>query len=795
MNSQSPHSPEDRLLDELLREQAQCLDEAFIRQIEIAIDAGAGTLEKTAVRRSPAVAAIAAALVLSAGIARWWHSSDANTPRPLANQQIQRVGGTVKRPQSPPPIDPIAAPSLAAAADLSQKMANHERAPADPEVARAASMLGEGLGISQGFGRDRSHGDPYGTFIDPPWRSSTQDPISTFSIDVDTASYSNVRRMIREGRKVPKDAVRIEECINAFRYAYAKPQGDAPFALGATLAVCPWAPTHQLVRIAIKGRELDAATRPASNLVFLIDVSGSMQSPDKLPLLKQSMLTLVDQLDERDRVAIVVYAGSEGVALPSTPLDAKGRTEVAKALGQLEAGGSTNGGAGIQRAYELAQAQTIEGGINRVILATDGDFNVGVTARSALVDLVKSRAQAGVYLTVLGFGSGNLNDAMMDAISRDGNGNYFYLDSEREARKVLLQNLHGTLVTIAKDVKIQVEFNPEKVSKYRLIGYANRVLRNQDFDNDQVDAGDIGAGHTVTAFYEVSGTADLTTPLNPQPRGEAPPSPAAEWLTVKLRYKQPDSADSKMLEFSLTGIPTAPATTDADFQFASAVALFGMKLREMDEVKEMGWGIVSALAEPGVGTDPTEERSEFLSLLKTLQDQSGESPSEPTSDIKVRTLDHPDGSRTRFTRTGDHKTVIKEAISPSGRVTMTAIYTIDEHGNPRTCTIRDEQHQECFKVRYGYRKANGDLVEERIFDAKTKRQDPASGEEVPVQRVVYLYEDGLPGRKPVIYSLIPGISLKRVFGQNTTALPPGFVDEADWDVEVPDKRPIRRIVR
>ena len=289
-----------------------------------------------------------------------------------------------------------------------------------------------------------------------------------------------------------------------------------PFAVGATIAVCPWEPAHQLVRVAIKGREIDPDKRPASNLVFLIDVSGSMQSPDKLPLLKQSMTTLVDQLDERDRVAIVVYAGSEGVALPSTRLDAEGRATVLATLSKLEAGGSTNGGAGIKRAYEIAMKEKIAGGVNRVILATDGDFNVGVTNRESLVELVKERAGGGVYLTVLGYGTGNLNDAMMDAITRDGNGNYFYIDSEREGRKVFLRNLAGTLVTIAKDVKIQVEFNPAKVGSYRLIGYANRVLRNQDFDNDKIDAGDIGAGHTVTAFYELTPPGASTNTLKYQ---------------------------------------------------------------------------------------------------------------------------------------------------------------------------------------------------------------------------------------------------------------------------------------
>jgi len=465
---------------------------------------------------------------------------------------------------------------------------------------------------------DKNSGDRYGTFIEQPWKNPARDPLSTFSIDVDTASYGNVRRMIREGRAVPKDAVRIEEFINAFSYHYAQPKGEGPFAVGATIAACPWAPGHQLVRVAIKGREIDANKRPASNLVFLIDVSGSMQSPDKLPLLKQSMAMLVEQLDERDRVAIVVYAGKEGVALPSTRLDAEGRAAVLKALSRLDAGGSTNGGAGIKLAYELAMKQKIEGGVNRVILATDGDFNVGVTGQESLVELVKDRAKGGVYLTVSGFGTGNLNDAMMDAITRDGNGNYFYIDSEREGRKVFLKNLTGTLVTIAKDLKIQVEFNPAKVGSYRLIGYANRVLKNEDFNNDKVDAGDIGAGHTVTAFYEL--TPPEVAVGNELKYQAAPEKPAAsgEWLTVKLRHKHPEGDESSKIEFPLTGDVSPIEKADTDFQFATAAALLGMKLRGMEEVREMPWEKVLELAKPGLADDVSEDRAEFVELVKKL---------------------------------------------------------------------------------------------------------------------------------------------------------------------------------
>jgi secreted protein with Ig-like and vWFA domain len=498
------------------------------------------------------------------------------------------------------------------------------------------SSEGKGMGAGSGLGLGGSQtpklpsqeikppteptsADRYGRFIDQPWKSPTRDPLSTFSIDVDTASYSNVRRMIQEGREIPRDAVRIEECINAFSYHYQQPKGDAPFAVSAALAACPWAPMHQLVRVAIQGREIDKNKRPPSNLVFLVDVSGSMQSSDKLPLLKQSMTTLVEQLDDRDRVAIVVYAGSEGVVLPSTRLNSEGRATVLKSLASLEAGGSTNGGAGIKRAYELAMKEKIDGGVNRVILASDGDFNVGVTGQQELVELVKERAQGGIYLTVLGFGTGNLNDAMMDAITRDGNGNYFYIDSPREGQKVFLEKLSGTLVTIAKDVKIQVEFNPVKVGTYRLIGYSNRVLQNEDFSNDKVDAGDIGAGHSVTAFYELTppGEASNIDGLKYQP-APSKTEAANEWLTVKLRHKHPDGNESRLIEFPLTGEPLALDKTGADFQFATAAALFGMKLRGMDEVNDIGWEKVLELAKPGLAEDSSEDRAEFIELVKKL---------------------------------------------------------------------------------------------------------------------------------------------------------------------------------
>jgi Ca-activated chloride channel family protein len=467
-------------------------------------------------------------------------------------------------------------------------------------------------------------GEKYDATENLPWKKTQLDAISTFSIDVDNASYSNIRRMIHSGIYVPRDAVRIEECVNAFDYNYPAPKGNAAFAVSSSLATCPWSPENSLVRIAIKGKPLETENRPASNLVFLIDVSGSMNSPDKLPLVRNSMDNLVRQLDSRDHVAIVVYAGNEGVTLPSTRMDAQGRDRAIAAIANLEAGGSTNGGGGISRAYELAKEQFISGGTNRVILATDGDFNVGLTHQEELVDMVKNKAKDGIYLTVLGYGTGNLNDAMMDAITRDGNGNYYYIDSTKESDRIFKTNLVGTLVTIAKDVKIQVEFNPVKVEEYRLLGYSNRVLANEDFSNDKVDAGDIGSGHTVTAFYEIvprktENKADGLKYQKPQKEG----SVSNEWMNIKLRHKSPEGNVSRLTEFALKGNPTEFDKADKDFRFASAVVMFGMKLRNSEELNHIGWDKVQSIAELSLGNYNPENRNEFVELVKKLQNQPG----------------------------------------------------------------------------------------------------------------------------------------------------------------------------
>jgi len=476
---------------------------------------------------------------------------------------------------------------------------------------------------------EKPNTERYGSLIDPKWQRPSDYPLSTFSIDVDNASYSNIRRFIRDGQNIPPDSVRIEECINAFDYNYAKPEGDKAFAVHTSLATCPWNEDHLLMKVGIKGREIPAEQRPVSNMVFLIDVSGSMQSANKLPLVKESLKVLLHQLDERDSVSYVVYAGGQGVVLPPTKMTESGRATALEALGKLEAGGSTNGGAGIRRAYQIAREMFIKDGVNRVILATDGDFNVGITDQSQLVQLVKERAADNIYLSVLGFGTGNLNDALMESISKDGNGNHYYIDSIREGRKVLLQRLSGTLITIAKDVKIQIEFNPSKVGSYRLIGYANRQLRDEDFNNDKVDAGDIGAGHTVTAFYEIVPAG------KPQPNGGGvdalkyqPPAgepvltaaePSDEWLTLKLRHKSPEGDISSLQESVVKGGPIRWQDADSDFSFASAVALFGMKLRGMDEARGISWERIGDLATPGLKNDLHENRAEFIGLLEALE--------------------------------------------------------------------------------------------------------------------------------------------------------------------------------
>lgn len=463
--------------------------------------------------------------------------------------------------------------------------------------------------------------ESYRRITDNAFRSPRVAPLSTFGVDVDRASYSNVRRLITvDQRRPPVDAVRIEEMLNYFSYDYAAPTDEHPFAVRTDVAPAPWAPEHLLVRIALQGRTLDLERAPANNLVFLIDVSGSMSSEDKLPLLKQAFRLLVQQLREEDRIAIVVYAGREGLALPST--SGADKQALLSVLDRLEAGGSTAGGAGLRLAYDIAQQHFIRGGNNRVILATDGDFNVGVTSNGELERMIEKRREEGTSLTVLGFGAGNIQDDRMEMLADKGNGNYAYIDGLLEARKVLVNELGGTLVTIAKDVKLQVEFNPAVVAGYRLIGYENRLLADEDFKDDKKDAGDIGAGHSVTALYEIipMSASDARKVEGPDPRRYARRAAerradTSELMYVKLRYKAPDGQASIPMEVAVSNRVTDDASID--FRFAQAVAAFGMVLRDSEHRGTATPAMALQLAEGALGRDPFGYRSDFLKLVTT----------------------------------------------------------------------------------------------------------------------------------------------------------------------------------
>ncbi|MDR1286706.1 MAG: VWA domain-containing protein [Treponema sp.] len=461
---------------------------------------------------------------------------------------------------------------------------------------------------------------------DNPFLRAAENPLSTFSIDVDTAGYSITRYFINHGSLPPKSSVRIEELINYFDYDYLPPRDGRPFTVHTETAECPWNPGRLLTRIGIKGEEFPPGQRPKANLVFLLDVSGSMNEPNKLPLLKSAMELLVNRLGGTDRVALCVYAGAAGTVLPPTSCDNKNR--ILEALRKLSAGGSTAGGAGIELAYKLAEENIDPAGINRVILCTDGDFNVGISNRSDLTDLIREKAQSGVYLTVLGFGMGNYRDGTLKQLASKGNGNYGYIDTIEEAQKMLGDQLAGTLVTIAQDVKIQVEFNPATVGAYRLLGYENRIMRSEDFNDDTVDAGDIGAGHTVTAFYEIIPPGEEAArlpeidPLKYSPAPVIPPSPAYadEFLTVKVRYKLPKEAESRLLSFPLkTASVRAAKDASPDFNFAASVAAFGMLLRDSPYKGNADFGMVTAMAGRSLGEDRFGYREKFLNMAEAAQ--------------------------------------------------------------------------------------------------------------------------------------------------------------------------------
>jgi Ca-activated chloride channel family protein len=444
-----------------------------------------------------------------------------------------------------------------------------------------------------------------------PVKLTSAEPVSTFSVDVDTGAYANARRFLTQGQMPPQAAVRTEEMINYFRYDYPRPRSrDVPFSVTTDVATTPWNADTYLMRIGLRGYDIDRSERPPANLVFLMDVSGSMASPDKLPLVKTALSGLAGELGERDRVAIVVYAGASGLVLEPT----NDTRTIRRALERLEAGGSTAGAAGLELAYNIAEDNFIEGGVNRVILATDGDFNVGISDRDALVEMIEQRRDSGITLTTLGFGQGNYNEAMMEQIANHGNGNYAYIDSALEAKKVLGDEMSATLFTIAKDVKIQVEFNPAVISQYRLVGYENRVLREQDFDNDAVDAGDIGAGHQVTAIYEIVPTGTRGW-IASRRYDDAPRSQAgrrmAEAAHVKLRFKLPDGDTSRLIDTVVMSDEMIDARPpQGDFAFAASVAAFGQLLRGDTLMTDFDHDDVGSLA----GRQDTFWRQQFLEL-------------------------------------------------------------------------------------------------------------------------------------------------------------------------------------
>ena len=562
--------------------------------------------------------------------------------------------------------------------------------------------------------------------------------VSTFSIDVDTASYANMRRFLNSGQMPPRDSVRIEELVNYFQYDYPQPQGDDPFSVNMELATCPWNDTHKLLRVGLKGKEIHVKERPATNVVYLIDVSGSMNSKDKLPLLKRGFQMMTKQLGENDRVSIVTYAGNAGVALEPTTGD-KTRT-INEAIERLSSGGSTHGSAGIELAYKLAQQHFITGGVNKVILATDGDLNVGVTDDDSLVKLIKQKASEGVFLTVLGFGTGNLQDGKLEKLADNGNGHYAYLDSNREAHRVLVQQLSGSLVTIAKDVKIQIEFNPAEVKSYRLIGYENRMLATKDFDDDRKDAGEIGAGHTVTAIYEIEPinavAAAFTAPAGmkyqlpgaavlPQ-QGEGKLSrqlseaaSSGELATLALRYKKPDENDSKRIEFAIKNEDKSFGSASDDFRFAASVAGFGMLLRESEHAGVSTPAMVFKMASDSIGDDASGYRAEFLDLVRK---------SVPQDDLLEAEFYHADQVTIAlggfFDLDGDGVSDLEQLKRMIARNGGRVVVWHDENGN---VTGKIDATTRCFVLGPSPRSGNREVFETM---AKLKEQAEASSVDI-----------------------------------------------------------------
>jgi Ca-activated chloride channel family protein len=476
---------------------------------------------------------------------------------------------------------------------------------------------------------DNFNTEGYAGINENGFKNVNNNPLSTFSIDVDNASYSNVRRFINSGIMPPADAVRIEEMINYFKYDYPEPGGLHPFSVYSELAGCPWNGKHQLLLVGLRGKSIDKSSLPSSNLVFLIDVSGSMNSPNKLPLLKSAFGLLVNELRPQDHVAIVVYAGAAGLVLESTPGNKK--DAIMNAINNLEAGGSTAGGAGLKLAYSVASENFIKGGNNRIILATDGDFNVGESSNGGMERLVEDNRDRGIFMTVLGFGMGNIKDDKMEIIADKGNGNYSYIDNLQEARRVLVREFGGTLFTIAKDVKFQIEFNPSKVQSYRLIGYENRLLNDEDFNDDLKDAGEMGSGHNVTALYELvpAGSDEKIPSVDPlkyqdskKTKDTSVSSYSSEYLTIKIRYKKPDGVTSMLMEKPVKDYVNSMDDASDNLRFAAAVSEFGMILRNSEYKGSSTFEQAQKLARSARGVDEEGYRAEFIRLIDTVKGMS-----------------------------------------------------------------------------------------------------------------------------------------------------------------------------
>src|SRR5262245_1082248 len=511
------------------------------------------------------------------------------------------------------------------------------RAP-EPGQGQAGEGKPVALIAQRGFvdtdGAEVHSAENYQPIFDNPFNLVKQDPLSTFSIGVDTASYSNVRRFLMENQLPPKDAVRIAELVNYFPYDYASPKNNEPVAFTLEVGPCPWQPKHHLLRIALKAKTIDKENMPPRNLVFLVDTSGSMQPENRLPLVQKSLRLLVEQLTGKDRVSIVTYAGTAGLLMAPTPGDQK--DIILKAIDGLSAGGSTNGAGGIVAAYEQAKLSFIKEGVNRVILATDGDFNVGVSSDAELVRMIEEKRETGVYLTVLGYGMGNLKDSKLEQLAHHGNGHYAYIDTLDEAKKVFVDQ-GGSLATVAKDVKIQVEFNPAKVAAYRLIGYENRLLRAEDFRNDKKDAGDMGSGHTCTCLYEVVPNGEKVNTSEVEPLKYQTPSKlsdaakSGEFMTVRMRYKHPDSEKDQEVASALQAKALGEELSK-DFQFAAAVAAFGMVLRDSEFKGNANFANIVESAQAMVGEDPQGYRKEFVKLarLALTVEQARTNPAQKT---------------------------------------------------------------------------------------------------------------------------------------------------------------------